>query len=492
MKSFWRNGWVVVLACAQAASGLLLLALSAWFIAACALAQPGFNYMLPAVGVRALALLRISSGYAQLWFGHRFMLQRVAELREQLFRRLAQRYLLMPTDAIEALAVDTEVIAARWVNWVSRQAGALLALLIMLGLCIRLLPTSLIYQVLVAGWACALFGALLWQQFKRAVALQRARLEFRVEVDAHLAAAPLWHMQAALQPPSATAIWRQHQRQLLSVERYLIGLQWGSVLVLLWLLRMQGAAMTGSALWLVPVLLLLNLRDWLAPAFLSTPAMADDRRAQRQLARLPAISVPQLPALGVGVLALQDCMPSRFTGALPEQGVVALMGASGAGKTLLLKTFCGLHSSQSKRVFNGVTLAPGIPADCVYLEQQPYLLSDTLRENLCLGQAFADQDLLRVLKQTQLIHLSNLDEWLGVAGRPLSGGELKRLEVARALLRGARYWFVDEPFEGLDSANQQAQAELFNALGRDRVVLIATHILPSALQPQEIMRLPSA
>ena len=84
-----RTPWItLLLAIIHGATGLFILVISAWFIAACAIAPAGFNYMLPAVVIRALALLRIASGYGHMWAGHRDLLVRTAWLRHRLFKRL--------------------------------------------------------------------------------------------------------------------------------------------------------------------------------------------------------------------------------------------------------------------------------------------------------------------------------------------------------------------------------------------------------------------
>ena len=78
----------VLLAVLHGGAGLAILIVSSWFIAACAVAPVNFNYMLPAVVIRALALLRIGSGYAHMWVGHKHLLQLTSLLRVQLFERL--------------------------------------------------------------------------------------------------------------------------------------------------------------------------------------------------------------------------------------------------------------------------------------------------------------------------------------------------------------------------------------------------------------------
>lgn len=88
-----------------------------------------------------------------------------------------------------------------------------------------------------------------------------------------------------------------------------------------------------------------------------------------------------------------------------------------------------------------------------------------------------------VLARVGLQHLSALAEWVGKGGRALSGGESKRLALARALLATPDVLLIDEPFEGLDYEAQQRVAEVINESARSRLVIVATHVVPVALQP---------
>lgn len=167
--------------------------------------------------------------------------------------------------------------------------------------------------------------------------------------------------------------------------------------------------------------------------------------------------------------------------------VVALLGPSGAGKTSFFRVVVGEEAPHAGRVvFDGsdVTTEPlwqrarrGIG----YLPQGPSVLFDlTVRENLATYARIVGRRPGEVLALSERVEL---DTRLDVRAGDLSGGERRRLELARALAARPRVLVCDEPFSGVDPAGAERLAKMLRALADDdRVaVLLADHHVVESL-----------
>jgi ATP-binding cassette subfamily C protein CydD len=171
---------------------------------------------------------------------------------------------------------------------------------------------------------------------------------------------------------------------------------------------------------------------------------------------------------------------------LPAGSLTALVGESGSGKTTLARLLLGLARPEGGRILiNGVDLAgragPAWRARIAWVAQQPFIFSGSLRANLLLGcPAATDAEIRTALTAAAAInfveHLPDgLDTLLGDRGAGLSGGELRRLALARAFLRQADLVVLDEPTAGLDAANEELVAEALQRLAVGRTVLVISH-----------------
>lgn len=163
--------------------------------------------------------------------------------------------------------------------------------------------------------------------------------------------------------------------------------------------------------------------------------------------------------------------------------VVALVGESGSGKSTLLSVLLGLRRPTAGRV-----LVDGVPLDgralvpsLAWAGQRVRILSASLRDNLTLGRpGAADAVLTEALDAASLGPVvdrlpDGLDTVVGEGGRALSGGEARRVALARALVRDAPLVLLDEPTANLDRDSEAAVLSALRRLTRGRTVLVATH-----------------
>jgi ATP-binding cassette subfamily C protein CydD len=116
-----------------------------------------------------------------------------------------------------------------------------------------------------------------------------------------------------------------------------------------------------------------------------------------------------------------------------------------------------------------------------WVPQAPYFISGTVRENLLLGRPDATEKEIHEALEASAADLfvsrlsSGLDTLLGGRGAGLSGGELRRLALARAYLCPATLVVLDEPTAGLDPENEQLVCNALEKLARGRTLLVISH-----------------
>ena len=300
----------LLLAIIHAASGLILLIFSSWFIAACAVAGVNFNYMLPAVIIRALALLRIASGYAQMWLGHQQLLKNVATIRLNLFEQFTHRIINKRAIGVEALAQHSEAVASVWIAWIAQNASAVMMLFIGQAIVLIYLPSFTYYFVSFIVTYFILFAWLCLKGITLSMQLLECKNAFRFTSEHHLNAASLWHMQTQVSHNDATALWQLKNDLDDLSEKALLTLQLVSFILLVMMfvlfipdafLATQGNIEVGiendtesGALFLIIIMLFLSAKDWLSSVFYAQPAASAYLQGKKSLDHIPAETIQQL------------------------------------------------------------------------------------------------------------------------------------------------------------------------------------------------------
>ena len=202
----------------------------------------------------------------------------------------------------------------------------------------------------------------------------------------------------------------------------------------------------------------------------------------------PGVRIDNVNYVHVGrAAALREC---SFE--LQPRRVTALVGATGSGKSTLLNLLLGFAPPESGRVLiDGIDLAnldmTQWRARIAWVPQQIHIFEGSVRDNLLLAAPRADAAVLqRAAADSGLDAViarlpQGWDTPLGEHGLGLSGGEIQRLALARALLREhANVWLLDEPTAHLDADSAQAVERVIRTAAATRTVLLVAHRLATA------------
>ena len=217
------------------------------------------------------------------------------------------------------------------------------------------------------------------------------------------------------------------------------------------------------------------------------------------------VSVPDANGLRFEAIQFrwQPDRPSVFDGLtleVPEGTRVALLGPSGAGKSTLAALALKVVAPRSGHVLLGGVDIALLPAASVrsrigWLGQATHLFDDTIRANLLLARPDADEPALWAALDAARIGDTvrglpdRLDTWVGEGGTRFSGGQGRRLALARALLSEAPILILDEPCSGLDAETERAFLETLNETAAGRSVILITHRLTGVERLDRIFRL---
>lgn len=215
------------------------------------------------------------------------------------------------------------------------------------------------------------------------------------------------------------------------------------------------------------------------------------------------------PAIRGAALRFEDVhfawpgRPSTFEGLsldIPAGSRVAILGPSGAGKSTLAALALKVAAPGRGRVLLGGADLAAIPAEAArariaWLSQSTHVFADTVRANLMLGRPDADDAALwQALSQAGMAETvqglpQGLDTWIGEGGAGLSGGQSRRVALARALLSPAPVLILDEPATGLDDAAERAFLSTLNDAAPGRTVVLIVHRLLGVERLDRIWRL---
>ncbi|MGM3174181.1 heme ABC transporter ATP-binding protein/permease CydC [Dickeya lacustris] len=518
-----RLGFGIVLAIVTLLASIGLLTLSGWFLAASALAGllglTTFNYMLPAAGVRGAAILRTASRYFERLVSHDATFRVLLHLRVFTFSRILP---LTPgglarfrqAELLNRLVADVDTLDHLYLRVISPVISAL-AVIVTIAYGLSLLDLSL---ALTLAAIMLILLVLLPPVFYRAgwpigTDITALRARYRVQLTTWLQGQAELTVFGALaafrqQLDTLEQRWFNRQRQqagLSALSQALFIAAGGlTATLMLWLAAggIGGSSQPGPliALFVFASLAAFEALAPVAGAFQHIGQVSASAARVRQLLELPpAVTFVQGgPAVPQHLQVTLDNVSFHYPGqlhptvrelslTLAAGEHVALLGRTGCGKSTLLQLLTRAWDCTGGEIRLNETPLQAWPEDslrqamCV-VPQRVHIFSATLRENLRLAAPEAhDEKLAQVLSQVGLEKLltdeQGLNAWLGDGGRQLSGGEQRRIGIARALLHPAPLILLDEPTEGLDADTEQRILALLREHCAEKTLLMITHRL---------------
>jgi len=521
-RHIWLLTLGVVLAIVTLLASIGLITLSGWFLSASAVVGVSglysFNYMLPAAGVRGAAITRTAGRYFERLVSHDATFRVLQHLRVSTFSKLLP---LSPAglarfrqgDLLNRIVADVDTLDHLYLRVISPLVGALVTIVVVtIGLSI--LDATL---ALTLGGIMLLTLLLLPPLFYRAgkptgEKLTTLRGEYRKQVTSWLQGqAELTIFGASeryrAQMENTELSWHDAQRRQSELtalsQAVMLLINAVAVLAMLWLAAggVGGDTQPGALIALF-VFCALAAFEALAPvtgAFQHLGQVIASAVRITQITQHPPevrFSENSTPPPAQVALTLNNVsfsyaqQPQKALDDLSLQinagEHVAILGRTGCGKSTLLQLLTRAWDPVAGEIaLNGQPLASlsesALRATIGVVPQRVHLFSATLRDNLLLASPQATDDALTaVLTQVGLEKLlddSGLNSWLGEGGRQLSGGELRRLAVARALLHDAPLLLLDEPTEGLDATTESQILDLLERVTQGKTVLMVTHRL---------------
>jgi ATP-binding cassette subfamily C protein CydC len=519
----WRLGLGVILAIVTLLASIGLLTLSGWFLAASSLAGVAglytFNYMLPAAGVRGAAITRTAARYFERLVSHDATFRVLQHLRVFTFSKLIalapeQLARFRQGELLNRFVSDVDTLDHLYLRVISPFIGAAVVIVVVTcGLSLLDVPLALILGGIML-LTLVLMPPLFWllgtsagQQIAHYQASWRMQFTHWISGLSELkiyGAAHQWRNKLDTEELNwQEAQRRQHRLQALA-QSLLLLISGTTVTLLLWI-SANGVGDNSAPGAFIALFVFCGLAAFesLAPvagAFLPLAQVTSAAQRVQEIIEQPAailfpmtkvesISGIQLKIENVSFNYAQRPEPvlQNFSLSMRAGEHLALLGPTGCGKSSLLTLITrGWEAQQGSITLNNIALADwdeaSLRSRISVVTQRVHLFSQTLRDNLLLAKPDADDEqLIAALHQVGLAHLANhnegLNAWMGDGGRPLSGGELRRIAIARALLHDGDLWLLDEPTEGLDASTERQILALLEHVTRDKTLIMVTHRL---------------
>ena len=531
----WVISWILGLV--TAISMIALLMISGWFITGAALAgmiavgSHSFNYMLPAGIIRMLAMARTAGRYGELMVSHNAVFDLLKTLRLRFFNRLAalplvqQRSTLHASQYMHRLVSDIDKLDEFILRVISPWLIGSVSMLFLAGFMSWALPLNtaiktVIYLLLLSALLLPLMasfkGIQSAKRLSQVAESRRQKLLAPLAIITQLLLWQQWQTQTksyiAQDDKLQTLEWKAQKLR----SSYMLLIQWifyATVLVVLFsiynMTNTSAPIATGVdvPLVLAVTLGLLGIQEIIVPLGQHYLALGNSISAKDRLNELlhPVANQPEHREsssvgtemglmLPTGSLHAELCnVSAKIAGALVGAKEVSvdiqsgtpliIKGPSGCGKSTLLQALAGELPVQSGEIkLNGQNwFAYDWRDQLGYLGQQLDIFDQTLAANLRLGKPDATEaELLSALDKVGLLpwlqaQPQGLQTALGEYGAAISGGQARRVALARLLLKPRQVLLLDEPFAGLDAETRDRVWNNLREHQKQGLLIIVSH-----------------
>lgn len=512
----------MLLAFATLSASIGLLTLSGWFISASAvagltIARETFNYMLPGGGVRGLAMSRTAGRWGERVVSHNATFKLLTDLRIFFFKKLAP---LIPgrisnlrdADLLNRLVADVDAMDHVYLRLVSPVTVGVFGIFF-LTLFLMWFDTSL---GLILG-SILLIMLLIWPVLFYKLGkcnggeLTQNKADLRVTTldwiegysELTLFGAEERYRNAILETQQKLMANQFVNANLTGMASAALMLFNGLTLVLMLWLAADGVGGNAPdpfiALMAFATMASFELLMPIAGAFQHLgQTLSSARRLNEVILSEPEVQFAEEKLdinkpLDITFSNVTFNYPDSERSVLnavdltiPATNKVAIVGQTGSGKSTLIQLLTRYWDPKKGYIsIAGIELTQWnesqLRESISVVSQRVDILNGSLRDNLLIAKPDAnDEHLANILKDVgleKLLENDGLNSWLGDGGRQLSGGEKRRVGIARAILHDAPILLLDEPTEGLDKQTEQSIMALFEKHFEGKTVIFITHRL---------------
>ena len=537
MKDLWfflklfkpHSGWLlggIILSLLTTFAAIALLTLSGWFITSCAIAglvvidgnALAFNFMLPAAQIRALAIIRTVGRYGERLVTHEATFRVLAGIRSWFFQQLiplvpGRLSALRSGDLLSRMTADIDALDALYLRLLAPAIVATIgvtAVTVFLAFYAPVISLATGLMLL----AAAVVVPWIFNSLGRAGAEQIVVLaaNFRIrQVDMMQGFADLIANQAYgrfsnfLEQFSDLMLNTQRQNNRLSAISSAITFLLAQITVLLALvlaaILFKADLLSGTDLALV-VFCVLAAFELVTPLPVALQMLAKLQKAARRIRQvtemspttpqhIQTVALPerydlQLTEVSFRYPDQQNWVLKNINLAIPQGSKIAIVGVSGSGKTTLLQLIMRYYDPDQGSVLLAEHNLKQLDADQLMtcfgvLSQRSQLFAASIKQNLLIAKPNAlatelDAAIQAAGLEKFISYLpEGLDTWVGESGVKVSGGEARRIALARLYLKNAPILILDEPTEGLDSDTERDVFKALAIFARDKTVIMVTH-----------------